>query len=64
MSLKRDRSLHRAFQVIQVHEKEKKKVNSARTSILVWVRCDLCELGKAMEDMNSLVQNINEVHRR
>lgn len=64
MSLKRDRSLHPPFQVIQVHEKEKKKVNSARTSRLEWVRCDLYELGKAMEDMNSLVQNINEVHRR
>lgn len=65
--LKRDSSsLCLPFQIIQdcIPEKEKNEEKSERTSRLVWVGWELYEIGKAMKDMNSLGQHINQVHRR
>ena len=69
LSLKRDSSPCLPYRIIRTaflrkKKKTKSKEKSARTSRPVWVGWELYELGKAMKDMNSLGQHINQVHRR
>lgn len=66
LSLKTDSSPCLPYRIIRTAflRKKENKEKSVRTSRLVLVGWKLYELGKAMKDMNSLGQHINQVHRR